>query len=126
MPLFDLFWSMLWFFVFISWIMLLFRVFGDIFRSDMSGVGKAFWVIFVVLVPLLGVLIYLIAHGGDMQKRAYEGAAAQQQAQQEYIQSVAGSGQSGADELQKLSSLHQSGVLTDAEFADQKQKILSR
>ncbi len=125
MPILDLFWTMLWFFLFVIWLMLLFRVFGDIFRSDMSGGGKALWVIFVIIVPFLGVLIYLIAHGDDMQKRAMEGAIAQQQAQRDYIQSAAGTELSGADELQKLANLHQSGVINDAEYATQKEKILN-
>lgn len=125
MPLLNMFWTMLWFFLFIIWLMLLFRVFGDIFRSDMSGGGKALWIILVILVPFLGVLIYLIAHGGDMQKRAMEGAAAQQAAQQQYIQDVAGPATSSADELEKLANLHKSGVLNDEEFAAQKTKILS-
>ena len=126
MPILDLFWTMLWFFLFVIWIMLLFRVFGDLFRSDISGVGKAIWTIFVIIVPILGVLIYLIVHGDDMQQRALQGAAAQEQAQREYIQTAAGTGVSDADELEKLASLHQSGVINDAEFADQKQKIVNR
>jgi len=125
MPLLDLFWAMLWFFLFITWIWLLISIFGDIFRSDMGGFGKAMWVIFVIIVPFLGVLIYLIAHGGDMQKRGLEQAASQQRAQQEYIQSVAGSGGSSAAELEKLADLHKQGVLSDEEFASQKSKVLS-
>ena len=71
MPLMDLFWSMLWFFLFFAWIWLLITIFSDIFRShDLSGWGKAFWTIFVVILPWLGVLIYLIARGGSMQERA--------------------------------------------------------
>ncbi|MCH8983234.1 MAG: SHOCT domain-containing protein [Acidobacteria bacterium] len=115
---------MLWFFLFITWIWLLISIFGDIFRSDMGGFGKATWVIFVIILPFLGVLIYLIAHGGDMQKRGLEQAASQQRAQQEYIQSVAGSGDSSAAELEKLADLHKQGVLTDEEFASQKGKVL--
>jgi len=124
MPIFDLFWSMLWFFMFIIWMMLLFRVFGDIFRSEMSGGAKAVWVIFVIIVPFLGVLIYLIAHGGDMQERALQGAAAQEQAQRNYIQSAASEGTSSADELQKLSDLHKNGVINDVEFARQKERVI--
>ena len=124
MPLLDLFWAMLWFFLFIAWIWLLISIFADIFRSDIGGFGKAVWVIFVIVLPFLGVLIYLIAHGGDMQKRAFEQASGQQRAQQEYIQSVAGSGGSSAAELEKLAGLHQQGVLTDEEFVSQKSKVL--
>lgn len=125
MPILDLFWSMLWFFMFIIWLMLLFRVFGDIFRSDMSGGGKALWVVFVIIVPFLGVLIYLIAHGGDMQQRALENAAAQEQAQRNYIRSAASDGTSSVDELQKLADLHKSGVINDTEYTQQKEKILN-
>ena len=88
MPLLDLFWAMLWFFLFIVWIVLLIHVFADIFRSDMSGGVKALWVIFVIILPFLGVLIYLIAHGGDMQQRAIDHGATQQQAQADYIESA--------------------------------------
>ena len=125
MPLLDLFWTLLWFFLFIAWIMLLIRVFGDIFRSDMSGGGKALWVFFVIIVPFLGVLIYLIAHGGDMQKRAIDQATAQQQAQAEYIRRAAETGTSTADELEKLANLHKDGVLNDAEYTAQKQKTIN-
>ncbi len=124
MPLFDLFWSMLWIFLFIIWIWLLISVFIDIFRSDISGWGKALWVIFVIVLPFLGVLIYLIAHGDDMQKRSMDRTMDQQAAQAAYIQDVAGSG-STADELEKLKGLHDRGVLTDDEFAAQKQKVLA-
>ena len=73
----DLFWSMLWFFLFFAWIWLLITIFSDIFRShDLSGWGKAFWTIFVVILPWLGVLIYLIARGGSMQERAMAMAVA--------------------------------------------------
>ncbi len=124
MPLLDLFWSMLWIFLFIIWIWLLISVFIDIFRSDISGWGKALWVIFVIVLPFLGVLIYLIVHGDDMQERSMNRAMSQQAAQAAYIQDVAGSGGT-ADELEKLKGLHDRGVLTDDEFAAQKQKVLA-
>ncbi len=124
MPLFDLFWSMLWIFLFIIWIWLLISVFIDIFRNDISGWGKALWVIFVIVLPFLGVLVYLVVHGDDMQKRSMDRAVDQQAAQAAYIQDVAGSG-STADELEKLKGLHDRGVLTDDEFAAQKQKVLA-
>lgn len=122
MPLFDIFWAMIWFFLFFVWIWLLISIFGDIFRSDMSGFAKAAWIIFVVVTPFLGVLVYLIANGGKMQERSMEAAMAQQKAQQAYIQQVAGS--SSADELAKLAKLHQDGVLSAEEFAAQKAKLL--
>jgi len=126
MPLLDLLFAMFWFFLFIAWIWLLIMVFIDIFRSDMSGWVKALWVIFVIVLPLLGVLVYLIVEGDNMQKRAMKQATEQQQAQTAYIQSVAGSGgDNTADELEKLKSLHDQGVLTDDEFAAQKAKVLN-
>ncbi|HSJ71477.1 MAG TPA: SHOCT domain-containing protein [Acidimicrobiia bacterium] len=123
MPLFDIFWAMIWFFLFFVWIWLLISIFGDIFRSEMSGFAKAAWIIFVVVTPFLGVLIYLIANGGKMQERSMEAALAQQKAQQAYIQQVAGT--SSADELAKLAKLHQDGVLSADEFAAQKAKLLA-
>jgi len=123
-PLLDLFWAMLWFFLFFVWIWLLISIFADIFRSQMSGFAKAMWILFVIVLPFLGVLIYLIANGDDMQNRALKQASDSQAAQAEYIQSVAGSS-SSADELEKLASLHKSGALTDAEYQAQKQKVLN-
>jgi hypothetical protein len=125
MPLLDLFWAMLWFFLFFAWIWLLISVFGDIFRSDdMGGGAKAGWVILVVLVPFFGVFVYLIARGGSMAERNMERAAASAQAQQEYIRQVA-STSSTADELTKLADLHSRGLLTDDEFNAQKAALLA-
>jgi hypothetical protein len=125
MPLLDLFWSMLWFFMFFLWIWLLIMVFADIFRSEISGWGKAGWVLFVIILPFLGVLIYLIANGDDMQNRSMKQAADAQNAQREYIQSVAGGGSSSADEIEKLASLRDSGHITNEEFQAQKAKLLA-
>lgn len=123
MPLLDLFWTMLWLFLFIAWIWLLISIFADIFRRDMSGVGKAGWVLVLIVVPLLGALIYLIANGGDMQERQVKVARAAQQAQDDYIRSVAGGG-STADELEKLATLRDAGTLTAEEFEAQKARLL--
>ena len=123
-PLLNIFWWMLWFFMFVIWIWLLIAIFADIFRSDMSGFAKAAWILFVIILPFLGVLVYLIANGTKMQERSMQQAADMQQAQDNYIKSVAGSGGSTADELDKLSKLHDAGKLTDAEFASQKAKLL--
>ena len=122
-PLLGLFWSMLIFFLFFAWLMLLFRVFADIFSSNMGGLGKGVWSIFVIIVPFLGVLIYVIANGDGMRKRDVAAAQQNQAAFQSYVQQVAGSG-GVANELSKLSDLHASGVLTDAEFEAQKAKLL--
>lgn len=123
MPLLDLFWAMLWFFLFVIWIWLLFSVFADMFRSEMSGWSKALWAIFVIVVPFLGVFLYLIVHGGKMQDRAMKQAIDTEKQQREYIKSVAGS-QSTADELAKLAELRNRGLLTDAEFDAQKAALL--
>ncbi len=125
MPLLDVFWTMLWLFLFIAWIWLLITIFADIFRSDISGWAKAAWILFVIILPFLGVLVYLIANGGAMRDRAIEAQAAKEAAQAAYIQEAAGtSGDSTADELQKLAALHSEGALTDEEFAAQKAKLL--
>jgi hypothetical protein len=123
-PILGLFWSMLIFFLFFAWLILLFRVFADIFRSDMRGLAKAIWSIFVILVPFLGVFIYVIAHGDGMRNRDIAVAQQNQAAFQSYVQQAAGSG-GVASELSKLSDLHASGVLTDAEYDAQKAKLLA-
>ena len=124
-PLLGFFWSMLILFIWIAWIFLLIRIFADIFRNhESSGWTKALWTIFVVLVPFLGTLIYLIVNGGHMAKRDMKAAQEQQTAFNEYIRTTAGTSASSADELTKLASLRDSGVLTDAEFAAQKAKLL--
>jgi hypothetical protein len=125
-PILSIFWTMLEFFLFFLWIWLLIVIFGDIFRShDMGGLAKALWVLFVIIIPYLGVLIYLIARGGSMHERAEQQAARQQKAFDEYVKQTAGSGGNSADELAKLADLKSKGVLTDAEFEAQKAKILS-
>jgi type VI protein secretion system component VasK len=127
MPLLDLFWTMLWFFLFIAWIWLLIAIVTDIFRSDdLSGFTKALWILFVIIVPWLGALIYLIARGGKMQDRAMRDATERAKAQRQYIQEVAStSGTSSAEELTKLAQLRDSGVITADEFEAQKAKLLA-
>ena len=123
-PLLGVFWSMLIFFLFFAWLILLFRVFADIFRShDMGGWAKALWSIFVILLPFLGVFIYLIVNGKAMGERAAADAQQQQAALDNYVRQTAGTTGS-ADELAKLAALHDNGTLTDAEFAAQKAKLL--
>ena len=124
MPLLDLFWTMLWFFLFFIWIWLLITIFSDVFRREMSGWAKAGWIFFLIFLPLLGALVYLIANGGDMQERQAKDYAAMEAAQQDYIRQVAGSGGT-ADELDKLAKLRDSGALTEEEFAAQKAKLLA-
>jgi hypothetical protein len=127
-PLLGVFWTMLWWFLLFAWIVLLFRVITDIFRShDMGGFAKALWAIFVVVVPWLGVLIYLIARGGKMAEHDYDRAQAQDAAFRAYVQDAAGTNGSGgtADELGKLAALKTQGVISDDEFAQQKAKLLA-
>ena len=120
----QVFWSFLWFFMFFIWIWLLIIVFSDIFRShDLGGVAKTLWVIFVILVPYLGVFVYLIARGHKMSEHAAEAAAAQDKAARQYIQQVTAS--STADELSKLADLKAQGVIDVAEYASLKAKALA-
>jgi Short C-terminal domain/Phospholipase_D-nuclease N-terminal len=125
-PLADLFGTMLGFFVLIIWFWLLIVVFGDIFRSsDLGGGAKTLWVIFVIVLPFLGIFVYLIARGGKMHERAAAQAAQQQKTFDDYVKQTAGSGGNSADQLTQLADLRKQGVITDAEFEAQKAKILA-
>ncbi len=126
-PVLDAFLTILYFFLFVIWIWLLIMVFFDIFRShDIGGLAKALWVIFVLILPFLGVFVYLVARGGKMHERAAQQAAQQQQAFDAYVKQTAGSaGASSADQLAKLADLKAQGVLSDAEFEAQKAKVLA-
>lgn len=122
----EVVWSMLWFFIFFMWIMLLFQVTIDIFRSrDLGGVAKALWVLFVISIPYLGVLVYLIARGGKMHENQVADAKAQEAAFREYVQGAAGTTTSVAAELERLASLHERGLIDDAEFAALKAKAMA-
>ena len=123
-PFLDVLWTMFIFFLFVIWIWILITVFADIFRrKDMSGFGKAAWIIFVILLPYLGVLVYLIANHDGMADRNIAQIQKQQQATDAYIQSVAGSGGAAA-EIEKAKGLLDSGAITQAEFDAIKQKAL--
>lgn len=123
-PLLDLFWTMLWFFLWILWFFLLFRVILDIFRSkDLGGWGKAGWLIFVCILPFLGVFVYLIARGRKMTERDMEDAQARDQAMRAYVRDAAQEG-STADELTKLADLRDRGVISEGEFQQSKAKVL--
>ena len=125
-PLLDAFLTMLWFFLWILWIFLLIRIFMDIFRSDdMGGWAKAGWSIFVIILPFLGVLVYVIARGSGMARRDQQQAIAADKAARSYIQSAAGTSTSVAEEVNKLAALRDQGVLTEQEFETQKAKVLS-
>ena len=123
----DVFWSMLWFFLFFIWIWLLITVFADIFRShDLSGWGKALWTIFVIVLPYLGVFVYLIARGHKMSEHARPGRAgtgrrdSQLHPERRRLESRA-----PADEIARLADLRDKGVISDDEFAQGKAKPLS-
>jgi Short C-terminal domain/Phospholipase_D-nuclease N-terminal len=121
----QVFWSMLWFFLFFIWIWLLIVIFSDIFRSDdLSGWGKALWSIFIIVVPYLGVFAYLIARGHKMQEHSAKDAQAQDAAFRSYVQNVAGSGGSAADEISRLADLRDRGVISEAEFQQAKAKAI--
>ena len=124
----EVFLSFLWFFMFFVFIWLLITVFADIFRDHtMSGWAKAAWVIFVIIFPFLGILVYLIARGGSMHERAAQSQAQAQQQFDSYVKSVAGSSGSGgvADELARLADLKDKGVISDEEFAQLKAKAMA-
>ena len=121
----QVFFSLLWFALFFIWIWLLFMVFADLFRDHkLSGWWKALWVIFIIVFPFLGVLIYLIARGGSMHERAVAQVKQDDQDFQQYVRAVAGPG-SAADELERLDGLRQQGVISDEEFQQLKAKALS-
>lgn len=118
--------AMLEVFIFFAWIMCMWWVFGDIFRSrDMGGFAKTIWVLFIIILPLLGMLVYLLARGRGMTARSFELQQAMQRQQAEYIQAVAGSGTSPADQIVSAKALLDSGALTRAEFDQLKTKVLA-
>src|SRR5262245_64975578 len=121
----QVFWSMLWFFLFFIWIWLLIMVFADIFRShDLGGWAKALWCIFIILVPYLGVFVYLIARGHKMQEHAAQAAQAQEAAFREAVQSAT-TPVSPSEELARLADLKAKGVIDDAEYEKLKAKALA-
>jgi putative oligomerization/nucleic acid binding protein/phospholipase D-like protein len=122
-PLLDLFWTMLYFFIWILWIFLLVRIITDIFRSpDLGGWAKAGWTVLLIVFPFIGALGYLVFRGSDMHTRENR-QSANEHLLRHYLQ-TSGSGLSTADELHKLAALRDNGVLTDEEFAAQKAKLL--
>ena len=124
-PALNVFWTIIEIFLWVLWFWILITIFIDIFRSsDLSGWGKALWFIFVLFIPLIGVLVYLIVRGHSMQERSMNQARQQDQQFREYVQQAAGS-TSTADELTKLASLRDQGVITAAEFEREKAKLLS-
>jgi hypothetical protein len=125
-PLLGVFWTILEIFLFVIWFWILITVFIDIFRShDMSGGAKALWFLFVLFIPLIGVLVYLIVRGKSMHERAVQQAQQQDKAFRSYVQQAAAEGSSPADQLAKLAELRDQGVITAQEFESQKAKILA-
>jgi hypothetical protein len=124
-PLLGAFWTVFEIFLWVLWIWVLIYVFIDIFRSrDLSGWAKALWFVFVLFIPLIGVLVYLIARGGEMHERAVQDAQQQDQEVRRYIQQAAGEPNS-ADQLAKLADLRDRGVITADEFEREKAKVLA-
>ena len=125
-PFLNILWSMIIFFAWVAWLIILFRVIGDLFRRhDVSGWGKAIWLVFLIVLPFLGVLIYLIANGDDMAKRDLDQARAAQASMDDYVKSVAGSGGGAAAEIDKAKQLLDSGAITQAEFDAIKAKAIA-
>ncbi len=111
-------------FIFVAWIMVLFTVLSDLFRDhDMSGWGKAVWVVVLIFIPFLAVLVYLIARGGGMRERALKEQAENKKHFDEYVKETAGT--SKVDELASLADLHDKGKVTDAEYEQMKAKLLA-
>ncbi|WP_172298906.1 SHOCT domain-containing protein [Pseudoruegeria sp. HB172150] len=118
------FWLIFWLFLLVAWFWVLISVLADVFRSkDIGGFAKALWIAFVIIIPWLGVLCYIIIRGGKMQENSARQMQAMEDAQRSYIRNIAGT--SPAAELEKLVELKEKGVITDAEFAAQKAKILA-
>jgi hypothetical protein len=122
----QVFLSMLYFFLFIIWFWLLISVFTDIFRShDLSGWAKAAWSLFIIVLPMLGVLVYMIARGHKMTEHAVDEAQRQDEMFRRYVKDVAGTPTSEVDELTKLASLHDKGVIDDDEYRRMKARLLA-
>jgi uncharacterized membrane protein YcjF (UPF0283 family) len=134
-PILDIFLSILYFFGWVLWLMLMFWIITDIFRSDdLSGLAKAAWLVVVIILPLVGILIYMIARGGSMRERQEAQTRARDAAFRDYVRQAAasdgtagqatnGGASTASDELAKLASLHQRGVLNDEEFARAKSRV---
>ncbi|MEN9645375.1 MAG: hypothetical protein RL238_2044 [Actinomycetota bacterium] len=121
--LLDVFFSMLYFFLFFVWIMLLFRIFADIFRDkDASGISKVLWIVFLIVLPFLGAFLYIVIKGNSMAGREVEQLQAQDAAARQYIRQAAAP--SATEELARLAELKEKGVIDDAEFAAMKAKIV--
>lgn len=123
--LWDVLISMFWFMLLVTWLWMIIAIFGDIFRDrGLSGGKKALWSLFIIVVPWLGALAYLVARGGSMHERSAQAAEQQAESFRNYVQEAAGS-QSAADELRKLGELRDSGAITAADYEAAKAKVLA-
>ncbi|MCE4943631.1 MULTISPECIES: SHOCT domain-containing protein [Streptomyces] len=124
-PVLGAFWTAMWVFLWIMWVILLFRVVLDVFRDDtMNGWAKAGWLVFVLVLPFLGVFVYVVARGRGMGRREQQHVRAQREDVERYIRDTAGAGTSAVDQLAKLSEIRARGDISDEEFARAKEKIL--
>jgi hypothetical protein len=118
--------SMFWFMLLIAWIWLIIAILADIFRDrTLSGGWKALWVVFLIFLPWLDALIYLIARGGSMHERAAQQAQRNEEQFRSYVQQAAASGPSTAEELKKLADLRDAGTITAADYEAAKAKLLA-
>jgi hypothetical protein len=125
-PFLDVVWTMVIFFVWIAWFMLLFRIIADIFRRrDIGGGSKTLWLIFVILLPFLGVFVYLVSQNDGMAQRQLEAVQAQQEQMDDYVRSVAQTGGGAAAEIEKAKGLLDSGAISQAEYDALKAKALA-
>jgi hypothetical protein len=126
-PLLNAFWMIFWFFIWIMWFMLLFRVLADVFRDhSISGWAKTGWIIFVCVIPFIGIFVYLIVRGKGMAARDQKQVQDADKALKDYVRDAAATpGDTSADQLSKLAKLRDDGTLTDAEFQQAKAKILA-
>jgi hypothetical protein len=124
-PLLSILFSVAWFFLWVLWIMTLFHVIGDVFRSkDLSGISKAVWLVVLLFLPFLGVFVYLIARGGQMAEHAMEAQQARDAYTRSYIREAAGT-TNVADQIAQLSAMRAEGTITDADYEAAKAKILT-
>jgi hypothetical protein len=125
MNLWDMMVSIFWFMLLVAWFWLLISIIGDLFRdSELSGGAKAMWCIFLILVPWVGVLTYLIVRGHSMGERAAQEAVRNDQAFRSYVRDAATTGGGVADELGRLTQMRDSGQITPAEYEQAKQRVL--
>ena len=126
MPLLDVFFATMWLFLWILWIFLLVRIIMDIFRSnDLGGWGKAGWLAFVIILPFLGVLVYVLARGGKMSEHDVADAKARDKAFRSYVRDATQS-DGAADEIAKLADLRDRGVISEADFQHGKAQVLGK